>query len=121
MPTQEQLMRVINYKTMRVIVGLIALLMPPAVVLLSGQEDLTSMSSISISYWTDSRDIFVGSLFAVGFFLAAYNGTGKYERSEKWISRVACFFAVIVADNQKAVPTRYARMCVGTCFCASVK
>ena len=87
-------MRVINHRRMRRIVGYIAFLLPPVVVWLSGYDGL---SSISISYWTDSQDIFVGSLFAVGFFLAAYNGIGKCGRLEKYLSRFACVFAVLVA------------------------
>jgi hypothetical protein len=94
MQTQEKSIRVINHKTMRVIIGLIAFLMPFAVWLLSEHPRL---SSISISYWTDSRDIFVGSLIAVGFFLSAYNGTGRCGRLEKMLSRAACLFAVGIA------------------------
>lgn len=87
-------MRVINHKLMRRIVGYIAFFMPFIVVWASGREGL---SSISISYWTDSQTIFVGCLVAVGFFLAAYNGAGGCERTEKWLSRAACVFALIVA------------------------
>jgi len=94
MQTQEISMRVINHKTMRVVIGLIAFLMPFAVWLLSARPRL---SSISISYWTDSRDIFVGSLIAVGFFLSAYNGRSRYDRLEKLLSRAACLFATCVA------------------------
>jgi len=94
MKTQELSMRVINYKRMRLVIGLIAFLMPIAVWLLSGYPGL---SSISISYWTNSQDIFVGSLFAVGFFMMAYNGSGRCERLEKWLSRAACLFAIGIA------------------------
>lgn len=94
MRTHEKPMRVINHKTMRMIIGLIAFLLPPVAVWLSGREEL---SSISISYWTDSQDIFVGSLFAVGFFLAAYNGPGRCGRLEKSLSRAACLFAICIA------------------------
>jgi hypothetical protein len=87
-------MRVINHKTMRLIVGLIALFMPTTVWLLSYEPNLSSISS---SYWTDTGDIFVGCLFAVGFFLAAYNGRGKCGVLEKIISRVAAFFALCIA------------------------
>jgi len=94
MQTQEISMRVINYKRMRKVIGLIVFLMPIAVWLLSGHPGL---SSISISYWTHSQDIFVGSLFAVGFFLMAYNGADRCERLEKWLSRAACVFAIFTA------------------------
>lgn len=86
--------RVINHKIMRIVIGAIAIQMPFAVWLLSGEIKL---SSVSISYWTDSHDIFVGSLVAVGFFLAAYNGTGNGRDMEYWLSKFACVFALCVA------------------------
>ena len=95
MQAEDSPMRVINHKSMRQIIGLIAIQMPIVVVLLSGRPEL---SSISISYWTDSRDIFVGSLIAVAFFLSAYNGTGTCRKdTEFWLSKVACVSAIFVA------------------------
>lgn len=87
--------RQINHKVMRVIVGCIALLLAPTVYLLSGNKN--QLTSISISYWTDSHDIFVGALFAVGFFLSAYNGAGNGKDWEYFLSKAACFFAICVA------------------------
>lgn len=88
-------LRVIDHKKMRAAVGAIALLMPVAVVYLSGKPEL---DSISASYWTDSRDIFVGSLIAVGFFLFAYNGTGTCGRDLEFaLSKVACVFSIGIA------------------------
>lgn len=86
--------RIINHKVMRRVIGVIAILMPLAAWLFSGEFKL---SSVSISYWTDSRDIFVGSLVAVGFFLAAYNGTGNGIDAEWWLSKLACVFALCIA------------------------
>jgi len=95
MQSKALLGRQINYKVMRVIVGVIALLLSPVVWFLSGSEK--SLTSVSISYWTDSRDIFVGSLIAVGFFLSAYNGAGNGRDWEYLLSKVACAFAICVA------------------------
>jgi hypothetical protein len=95
MQTQDKTMRVINHKTMRRIVGVIAFALPWAVWLLA--KEPSRLSSISAAYWTDSRDIFVGCLFAVGFFLAAYNGTGSCGILERLISRVACGCAISIA------------------------
>ena len=95
MQTELSSKRQINHKVMRVIVGVIALLLSPVVWLLSGSEN--ELTSISISYWTDSRDIFVGSLIAVGFFLSAYNGAGKGRDWEYRLSKIACLFAICVA------------------------
>ena len=97
MQTEEKQTRVINHKTMRKIVGSIAILMPIAVVVVSERPE-AELSSISVSYWTDSHDIFVGSLIAVAFFLVAYNGTGACRRdAEFWLSKAACIFAILVA------------------------
>lgn len=94
MQRQEKTMRIMNHKTMRKIIGIIALLMPFMVVYLSGYQEL---SSISISYWTPAHDYFVGSLVAVGFFLSAYNGTGEKKDLEYWISKIAWFPAICIA------------------------
>lgn len=85
--------RQINHKVMRVIIGIIALFLSPAVWILSKKQ----LSSISISYWTDAHDIFVGSLIAVGFFLSAYNGAGNGRDWEYYLSKLACIFAICVA------------------------
>jgi len=56
------------------------------------------LNAVSSSYWADSQDIFVGSLVAIAFFLAAYNGTGDCNRDAEYIlSKFAGFFALIVA------------------------
>ena len=78
MQTELTSKRQINHKVMRVIVGVIALLLSPVVWFLSGSE--SELTSISIFSWADSRDVFVGSLIAVGFFLSVYNGLGHWKR-----------------------------------------
>lgn len=87
--------RQINHKTMRVIVGAIAIMLAPSVSFLANAPK--PLDSISISYWTDARDIFVGSLIAVGFFLSAYNGSGESRDLEYYLSKAACVFAICVA------------------------
>lgn len=87
--------RQINHKTMRLIIGLIAVLLAPMVMLLANAEQ--PLTSISISYWTDAQDIFVGSLVAVGFFLSAYNGRSETIDWEFCLSKAACVFAIVVA------------------------
>jgi hypothetical protein len=61
---------VFSYLTLRLVVGIIALLLPVLTPFISS----TPLSSISGSYHTEARDIFVGSLFIVGALLLAYNG-----------------------------------------------
>lgn len=82
--------KVFDYRTLRLLMGIIALFMPIAVVIFSNK----ALSSISASYYTDSRDIFVGALFIVGAFLLAYNG---HETNQAIASKVAAIAAFCVA------------------------
>jgi hypothetical protein len=81
---------VFDYRALRLLVGLVALALPMVVELLSS----TPLASISASYYTESRDVFVGSLFIVGALLWAYNG---HTSVEKWVSNGAALAAVIAA------------------------
>ncbi len=67
-PEEQNL--VFNYLILRLTVGLIAFALPPGVVIITARIT----SSISASYHTLSRDIFVGFLFVIGALLWAYNG-----------------------------------------------
>lgn len=80
---------------MRAVVGAIAFLLAPVTYILADAEK--PLTSISISYWSNSGDLFVGSLIAVGFFLLAYNGTGDGRDWEFYLSKAACVFATCVA------------------------
>lgn len=82
--------KVFDYRTLRLLMGIIALLMPIAIVIFAN----STLSSISASYYTDSRDIFVGALFIVGAFLLAYNG---HETKQAIASKVAAIAAFCVA------------------------
>lgn len=89
----------IDNHTTKLIVGLIAVLLPFLVWLFSGE----SLASISASYWQPAhwpRNIFVGFLFAIGAFLLSYNGTR--QKNEKWpvqmvLSKIAAVSAFCVA------------------------
>lgn len=82
--------KVFDYRTLRLLMGIIAFLMPIAVVIFSK----SALSSISASYYTDSRDIFVGALCIVGAFLLAYNG---HETNQSIASKAAAISAFCVA------------------------
>jgi hypothetical protein len=86
---------VFSYLTLRKGIGLLGLALP--FVLSFGafvvfQQAL--QSSISYYYWTGMRDVFVGTLFAIGFFLLSYQG---YEKADNIAGNLACLFAVGVA------------------------
>ena len=82
----------IDHRTIKLLVGLIALSLASLTSLFSE----TAIESISASYheggW--SRDILVGFLFALFAFLLAYNGKSKLEML---LSKIAAFAALGVA------------------------
>jgi len=87
---------VFSYLTLRKIVGLLGISFPVILILGSiiagGCNEI--QSSISEYYHTIMRDIFVGVLCIVAFFLFAYNG---YEKADKIAGSLASFFALGIA------------------------
>lgn len=81
---------VFDYRTLRLLAGLVAFALPVVAWLISS----TPLSSISASYHTEARDVFVGSLFVIGALLWAYNG---HTPREKCVSKGASLAAIIVA------------------------
>ena len=85
----------VSYLFLRRAVGLIGALLPIAVPLgysiTTGRWQL--MESLSIYYYTDVRNVFVGSLCAVGVFLICY----RYQRWDDLASTFAGAFAIGVA------------------------
>ena len=57
--------KVFDYRALRLLMGLIAFTLPFVVILFSSVDDL---SSISASYHTKARNVFVGLLFVVSAF-----------------------------------------------------
>ncbi len=81
---------VLDYRLLRLLVGLIAFFLPFAVSLYSS----ISLSSISASYHTEAQDVFVGALFIISAFLFAYNG---HSLREALASKVASLATILVA------------------------
>ena len=84
----------INQYTIKFLIGFVALSLPVVELLLSSG----TISSISESYWYPdsywSRNIFVGSLFAIAALLAGYNGTSL---KQLWLGKVAALAAVLIS------------------------
>ena len=90
--SQEAL--VLSYLELRKAVGIIGLTLP--FVLALGKIFLGSSGiqpTISDYYETHMRDVFVGSLCAIGVFLMSY----RYGRVDRIAGRLACVFAIGVA------------------------
>jgi hypothetical protein len=84
--------REIDHRTIKLLVGLIALTLASIASLLAGG----GLDSISDAYYASdaSRNVFVGCLFAVSAFLLAYNG---FSRKEMIASKIASGAAFLVA------------------------
>ena len=86
---------VLSYLELRTAVGIIGLALPFLLalgkLLLQGPG---MQSSISAYYYTDMRNVFVGSLWAIGVFLLSTKG---YNRGDTIAGYLACIFAVGVA------------------------
>ncbi|HSL30335.1 MAG TPA: hypothetical protein VK900_14135 [Anaerolineales bacterium] len=67
-----------SYKALRLMVGLIAFSLPWTVIMITGAVT----TSISASYHTEVRDLFVGALFVIGALMLAYHGH-KLELNEE--------------------------------------
>ena len=84
-----------SYLVLRRAIGVIGFLLP--IVVASGAYLLFQTGlqrSISSYYYTDMRDVFVGSLCAIGIFLFSYRG---YERSDDIAGNLGGVFAIGVA------------------------
>jgi hypothetical protein len=86
--------KVFDYRALRLLVGIIAFSLPFVVSAIANME----LGSISGSYYTNARDVFVGLLFIVGSFLWAYNGhKTQHKISQKTLSKIAALAAIGVA------------------------
>src|ERR1700740_374365 len=86
---------VLSYLELRKAVGIIGFALP--FVLVFGRMLLQGpgiQSSISGYYYTDMRNVFVGSLCAIGVFLMS---TRAYDRNDQLAGIMPCVFAVGVA------------------------
>lgn len=95
-----------SYLELRRTVGIIGALFPPVLAIgnLIAQSWLPRSGpfvwlqcSISNYYHTDMRNVFVGSLCVIGFFLLATRGYRVPDNKDEIAGRLACVFAVGVA------------------------
>ena len=85
----------ISYLTLRKVVGILGMALPFVVFLgvkFIFKTDI--QSSISSYYYTGMRDVFVGILWTIGFFLYSYRGYGPIDNIT---GNLACVFAVVVS------------------------
>lgn len=85
---------VISYLALRKAIGILGLAFPLVLALGAWLIFKTGIQgSISDYYYTGMRDVFVGTLWAIGFFLFSYKGP---ERVDAIAGNLGCIFAVAV-------------------------
>lgn len=86
---------VLSYLGLRRAIGILALCLPFALVIGKTLLECPGIEpSISDYYYTVMRNVFVGTLCAIGVFLLSYRG---YERADNIAGNLACCFVVGVA------------------------
>jgi hypothetical protein len=85
---------VMSYLLMRLLIGVIAVLLPAALILVNWAIGHGFQSSLSGYYYTPMRNIFIGSLCAIGVFLISYNG---YDLADRLVTDFAGLCAILVA------------------------
>lgn len=107
----------VSYRTLRRAVGVLGFLLPLVLVIVCyALGPCTSIQdSISDYYATRSRNLFVGILFAIAFFLFAYRG---YDRQDDQAGDLACLFALGVALLPGTSPSGWVRAAHFASACA---
>ena len=86
---------VISYLKIRRVIGYLGMSLPFTMLLGAQLFFGTGMQgSISSYYYTGMRDVFVGTLWAIGFFLLSYRG---YDKLDDRLGNLACVLAVGVS------------------------
>lgn len=107
-----------SYLLIRVVVGGIGFLLPTLLFLLDGaflEGPVSIRGSLSAYYHTSARDLFVGALCIMGFFLITYMA-GQKSTWDYWLSTVAGIAVLGVAF----LPTKRPNLLDGAALCGSV-
>jgi hypothetical protein len=85
---------VMSYVLLRVLIGVIAVLLPFVLILVNWAVRHGFQPSMSGYYYTAMRDTFVGSLCAIGVFLVSYDG---YDLADRVITDAAGLCTICIA------------------------
>lgn len=101
--------QLVSYRTLRRVIGILGVSLPIVVALgcLAVGECDGFLDSISAYHGTVMRNVFVGILFTVGWFLFSYRG---YERKDDIAGDLGCLFALGVAIFPTTSETAWIRM-----------
>jgi hypothetical protein len=85
---------VISYLLMRALIGVIAVLLPFVMIGIGWAIGHGFQPSMSSYYYTPMRNLFVGSLCAIGVFLVTYDG---YDLADRTITDIAGLCTICIA------------------------
>jgi len=90
-PTPPDNPLAVSYLTLRTVVGVLGISLPIVVAIVPAWLlGVPFQGSISAYYYTDMRNVFVGTLFVIGYFLLTYKG---HERSDEIAGTLVWLFA----------------------------
>lgn len=81
----------ISFLRLRKYIGILGMILPILILIVSGKQN-----SISASYYTDSRNVFVGLLYAIGLFFICDEG---YDSKDTIANRLAGIFSMVGIAN----------------------
>jgi hypothetical protein len=85
----------LSYTMLRQAVGIMGMALPFVLILGAWLFFHTCLrGSISAYYYTHMRDVLVGTLWVIGFFLLSYHGPDGRNSIDDWAGNLACIFAV---------------------------
>jgi len=87
--------KIISYETLRKLIGVLAMMFPLVLLLgyiLGGGEGIPE--SLSITYWSNVRDVFTSMLITFSIFLFSYKG---YDKPDNYITNLSATSFLIVA------------------------
>ena len=90
----EQTPIVMSYLTQRLLIGVLAVLLPVIVVVVNWLMGYGVQPSVSGYYYTPMRNIFVGTLCAIGVFLISYDG---YDLPDRLITDLAGLCSICIS------------------------
>jgi hypothetical protein len=85
---------VMSYLLMRLLIGVLAVLLPVVLILVNWAIGHGFQPSLSGYYYTPMRNVFIGTLCAIGVFLVSYYG---YDRADRLITDCAGLCTILVA------------------------
>ncbi|TCO54875.1 DUF998 domain-containing protein [Actinocrispum wychmicini] len=94
-----------SYLFLRRAIGLIGMALP--VVLIAGVYAISGdlLTSISGYYYSDLRNVFVGSMCAIGVFLICYRGLDPLEDALSWVAGAAALGVAVFPTRPADSPT----------------